>query len=251
MLNYCQDRADEFSREIGSDRACLSPQEQVLAVERVFQSLANTADGVCAVDLNQRVVLWNEPAERLLDFAAEEVLGKHCYGVIGGTNEQGCTLCRKQCAVMQLAAEGVPSATQDVYARTKSGDRKWVNVTTILVSSGLKELAVVVHLLRDATKRIDLEREHSQLLARLADWTESPSVRDSSSQPSPALLERLTERERQVLHLVARGTDTDSIAGELFISSATVRNHVHNILQKLGVRNRLEALALVVNGISH
>ncbi|HEX7442494.1 MAG TPA: response regulator transcription factor [Acidimicrobiales bacterium] len=54
----------------------------------------------------------------------------------------------------------------------------------------------------------------------------------------------LTERELEVLRLVAAGTSTDAIASRLFISTHTVRNHVRNILAKLHAHSKLEAVAI-------
>ena len=54
----------------------------------------------------------------------------------------------------------------------------------------------------------------------------------------------LTERERQVLAATDRGADLDEIARTLFLSHATVRNHLSNAIQKLGARNRSEAARL-------
>ena len=55
--------------------------------------------------------------------------------------------------------------------------------------------------------------------------------------------EALTERENDVLLLLARGRTNAEIAAELFISLGTVKTHVANIQQKLGVRNRVESAA--------
>jgi len=54
---------------------------------------------------------------------------------------------------------------------------------------------------------------------------------------------RLTSRERQILSLIDDGLSNKEIAGRLFIEVSTVKNHVHNILAKLGARRRSEAAA--------
>jgi len=53
----------------------------------------------------------------------------------------------------------------------------------------------------------------------------------------------LTDRESQVLELVAEGKTTKEIAAELFLSAGTVRNYISTILDKLNVGNRIEAIA--------
>jgi DNA-binding CsgD family transcriptional regulator len=52
----------------------------------------------------------------------------------------------------------------------------------------------------------------------------------------------LTAREREILRLVLQGASNKDIERKLFISASTVRNHIYNIYQKLGVRNRLELI---------
>ena len=58
--------------------------------------------------------------------------------------------------------------------------------------------------------------------------------------------EALTERETEVLKLIARGKANKEIAGELFIDEATVKSHVHSILSKLNVRSRTQAVLYAV-----
>lgn len=52
----------------------------------------------------------------------------------------------------------------------------------------------------------------------------------------------LTEREREILQLIARGYSNADIAGRLYLSPKTVRNNVSNILSKLQVASRAEAI---------
>lgn len=58
---------------------------------------------------------------------------------------------------------------------------------------------------------------------------------------SSPLIESLSEREREVLRLISRGCSNREIADALFLAEGTVKNHVTNILGKLGVRDRTQA----------
>jgi DNA-binding CsgD family transcriptional regulator len=63
-------------------------------------------------------------------------------------------------------------------------------------------------------------------------------------QPRRAIEADLTPRQKQVLHLLARGGSTEQIAAELHLSTETVRNHVRHVLKGLGAHSRLEAVVV-------
>jgi DNA-binding NarL/FixJ family response regulator len=62
--------------------------------------------------------------------------------------------------------------------------------------------------------------------------------------PTPVELEQLTRREREVLVQLAHGRSTTQIAGELFLSEATVKTHIHRIFLKLGLTDRAQAVSV-------
>ena len=74
-----------------------------------------------------------------------------------------------------------------------------------------------------------------QLRAQTADTTAAKTIRTE-----------LSERELEVLRLIANGKDNAEIARELFISPKTVKNHISNILMKLQIENRIQAAVYAV-----
>jgi len=75
---------------------------------------------------------------------------------------------------------------------------------------------------------------------------------DKSHPPDDSRID-LTKRELEVLNLIASGATNREIAGQLFVSEGTVKNHVSNILNRLGLRDRMQAAIFAIehNLVSH
>ena len=108
------------------------------------------------------------------------------------------------------------------------------------------EAGAIGYLLKDVSAD-DLARAIRAAHAGRA--TLSPEVAQSlvetANQPPPPGLD-LTEREREVLGLMIEGLNNTQIAGRLTVSPSTIKSHVSNILSKLGVASRTEAVTLAL-----
>jgi PAS domain S-box-containing protein len=196
------------------------------------EMLAATADGGFAIDAEGRIVLWNRAAESMLGYTVREAVGRRCCDLLMGDDENGNRLCCRGCHIVDLVKMRTPVHSFDMRTRTKTGSAIWVNVSTLRVSrDGAGD--ATVHLLRDVTATreiLALIRERLAIPAALV-----PAAPDGTG--------TLTRREVEILHLIATGLNTKDAAERLHVSPATIRNHVQNILGKLGAHSRLEAVA--------
>jgi LuxR family maltose regulon positive regulatory protein len=111
----------------------------------------------------------------------------------------------------------------------------------IFVNEGLP-MAKLLHQL--LSRRVNLT--YIQKLLAVLDTETSPTERLDKSRPdyhSSALIEQLSEREAEVLQLIAEGLSNREIGQQLFISVTTVKVHARNIYGKLGVNTRTQAVA--------
>lgn len=201
----------------------MSPRESSLE-----QALARAGDGAFVVTDDGRITLWNQAAARILGYTAREAVGRPCCELFVGRDDNGNRLCYAGCHVMTLVKMGDPVQNFDMQTRAKTGRSLWLNVSVIAIPDG-GDGPRTIHLFRDVSAS-------KELLKLVAERASSPSTAASSSG-------ELTRRELEILRLVASGANTTVMAQQLNVSQATVRNHVQNILGKLGVHSRLEAAA--------
>lgn len=206
-------------------------------------SQMDTADGVFGVDAEQKIVYWSPSAQEILGFKPEEVLGRPCYEVIGGRDARNYKFCRKNCPVTVNSKRGRSTPSYDILVLDSDKDPTWINASIVLHGKGSSNGTgpVLLHFFRDVTGRRKTEERAQKTLASLRQFlaNEDGAADEGPSAPPPP---RLTPREQEVLRLLASGLTTEQVAESLGVSPLTARNHITNLLAKLGVANRLQAV---------
>jgi len=209
----------------------------------VLELIANTEEAVYAVDSDQQIILWNKGAEEVLGYTADEALGRHCYDLLMGRDEDGRPKCMMNCAVMDVArSEGrVPS--HYCAMKNKEGKPLWLHLTHVVIPSKDSGLEAVVHIVRDVTEYMEAKELVQRLLSYMArNPVQDHPQQEATAEPTQGTVSPLTKREREVMKLLAQGKSPSAIASDLVISAATARNHIQNILSKLNVHSALEAV---------
>jgi PAS domain S-box-containing protein len=197
-----------------------------------------TADAVFVVDPEYRLAHWDARAESLTGFLAEEMVGKTCYEVLGGEGEDGTPFGVHAHSAARLAWAGRPYPGYDARVSTRSGGERWIAVSSLAVET--EEGPYVICLMRDAQEAHET-LEMARHLIRLSRHERPPEGGAGGSKLLDAPV--LTPRQREVLGLLASGKTAGEIGRQLFLSQATVRNHIRALLQALGAHSQLEALA--------
>ncbi len=124
-------------------------------------------------------------------------------------------------------------------------------IRVLVLSTFLDEHLVLRAIRAGAKGYVVKDVETSGLIRSIRDVSRGGSAFDARSAaamvrglnaPAPVESEQLTSREREVLRLLARGLSNKDVGGQLFISETTAKFHVGNILRKLGVSRRAEAV---------
>ena len=201
-----------------------------------LESLAGSPDPLFVTDRHNRIVLWNRAAERLLGYTDEEMVGTACAAALEGCDVYGNRYCSETCPVTQIALRGESVQRFTLKLKVKGGELLDVDVSVLNVPAPPPDRFYLAHVIH-ASRRPEAE---------LADVTEPapPTEALVTARESPdARARRLTAREVEVLGMLAAGHMTPDIASRLNISALTARNHIQNILDKLEVHSKAEAVA--------
>jgi len=205
-----------------------------LLLDDLLATLGRTSDAMVAVGPDMRIVGWNDGATELFGMTAADAIGRTCSTVMCWRDRCGDPVCER-CGVEDIADDEL-MATRDVLGRTADGRTLWLSATSIVPPPDLRHRFRLVHLIREVGLPPELER---LVVERLQGWS-------LASEETATVLDRLTHRENEILALLTDGLDGSAIARDLYLSPATVRNHIQHILEKLEVHSRTEAVALAL-----
>jgi DNA-binding NarL/FixJ family response regulator len=205
---------------------------KLLALEEDFEVVAQASDGRQVLDVLQQF----EPDILLLDLKMP--------GLDGLATLQRLQVARNKTRVIVLTASDDKNEFVQAMKLGTSGIVLKQTATELLIKSIRK-----VH-----AGEIWLDSHTTAAVIRTfvaADEAAAPQQQQLSAAPRDRERSPLSQREREIVALVAQGFKNKEMAEKMFISEQTVKNHLHNIFDKLGVSDRLELALYAIHNNLH
>ncbi len=195
--------------------------EMVLEEEADIELVGQASDGSEAVE---------KAGESLPDIVLMDIRMPRSSGI------EACRAMKEVAPSAKIVMLTISDEEEDLFEAIRAGASGY-----LLKDLPLDEVAETVRAVHGGQSLINPSMA-GKLLTEFATLAKRDDEERAQQVPAP----RLTEREMQVLKLVARGMNNRDIAKELFISENTVKNHVRNILEKLQIHSRMEAVMVAV-----
>jgi DNA-binding NarL/FixJ family response regulator len=189
----------------------------LLSVEDDIEVVGEAGDGVAATELAATAV----PDVVLMDVRMPKRSGI-----------EACVSIKDVAPSAKIIMLTVSDEEADLYDAVKNGASGY-----LLKDSSIDEVAQAIRVVAEGQSLIS-----PSMAVKLLDEFKQMTRSERQQVPTP----RLTDRELEVLKLVAQGLNNREIAKRLFISENTVKNHVRNILEKLQLHSRMEAVMYAV-----
>jgi PAS domain S-box-containing protein len=201
----------------------------------LFAALTLSPEPVFVTDRRNHIVCWNQSAANLLGYSEEEALGAGCAGLLEGCDVYENRYCSDSCPVTQMATRSETVRHFDLRLRAKDGTAVAVDVSILTFVLDPADGFFLAHVLTPSRRSSDSAALSGSgpPLDQLVNVRHSPDAR----------ARKLTAREVEVLAMLAAGRTTPEVAERLHISTLTARNHIQNVLDKLEVHSKAEAVA--------
>jgi DNA-binding NarL/FixJ family response regulator len=195
--------------------------EMVLAEEPDIELVGEASDGAEAVE---------RAGEALPDVVLMDIRMPKSSGI------EACRTMKEVSPSAKIVMLTISDEEEDLFEAIRAGASGY-----LLKDIPYDEVADVVRAVYGGQSLIN-----PSMAAKLLTEFAALAKRDGEERPQQVPAPRLTEREMEVLRLMARGMNNRDIAKDLFISENTVKNHVRNILEKLQIHSRMEAVMVAV-----
>jgi two-component system NarL family response regulator len=195
--------------------------EMVLAEEPDIELVGEASDGAEAVA---------KAGEALPDVVLMDIRMPKSSGI------EACRAMKEVAPSAKIVMLTISDEEEDLFEAIRAGASGY-----LLKDIPYDEVADVVRAVHGGQSLINPSMA-AKLLTEFAALAKRDGEERAQEVPAP----KLTDREMEVLRLVARGMNNRDIAKELFISENTVKNHVRNILEKLQIHSRMEAVMIAV-----
>jgi DNA-binding NarL/FixJ family response regulator len=195
--------------------------EMVLAEEPDIELVGEASDGAEAVA---------KAGEALPDVVLMDIRMPKSSGI------EACRAMKEVVPSAKIVMLTISDEEEDLFEAIRAGASGY-----LLKDIPYDEVADVVRAVHGGQSLINPSMA-AKLLTEFAALAKREGEERAQEVPPP----KLTDREMEVLRLVARGMNNRDIAKELFISENTVKNHVRNILEKLQIHSRMEAVMIAV-----
>lgn len=205
-----------------------------LTAWRILEAMG---ESVAVMNTDYEILWFKEPLSTMI-LADVKVIGETCYKAFYGKQEP----CRGNCPVRPVIEEGRAHVVER-YFIDHQGRERWREARAFPIVDGWGQTVLVARISHDITRRKQRQardlRQREDLERALGEMNRL-SLEDLPFHPTGPAPE-LTKREVEVLRLLAQGLSKPRIAGVLSISPNTVKRHVDNIFNKLGVNDRTQA----------
>jgi DNA-binding CsgD family transcriptional regulator len=188
------------------------------------ETFEHAGHAVFVSDEDGRIEYCNSATETLLKRDRQKIVGQFCRDVMRLRSPEGTLLCRAQCAVQARARVGKLEESRCARLTVNEDSPIELDVLAVPVSPPAGRRIAILHVLRISAEAC------------------GENVVKAERRREPAACAALSPREQEVLRHLSSGEGTQQIAEELFLSSATVRNHVRAILSKMKVHSRIAAV---------
>jgi diguanylate cyclase (GGDEF)-like protein/PAS domain S-box-containing protein len=139
--------------------------------------LANISDGVYFTDRDRTIIYWNQTAERITGFSAEEVIGNHCHdNILNHVDDKGRSLCHSFCPLAHTIKDRQPRASH-FFLHHKQGHRIPINVRTMPLFDEKNDIAGAAEFFSDVRSYESMHQRLTELeqLALLDPLTQLPN----------------------------------------------------------------------------